>query len=105
MPAEPHRKRFNDQTVIVTGGARGLGASHARGFAAEGANVVIADVLEQEGRALAEELGDRAIFSRLDVTSDKDWAATVAAAEDAFGPRASCASDGSRRPSRWPGAR
>src|SRR6266850_2348400 len=79
-------KRFDNRTVIVTGGARGLGASHARGFVAEGANVVIADVLEQEGRALAAELGDSAIFSRLDVTSDKDWAATVAAAEDAFGP-------------------
>jgi 3alpha(or 20beta)-hydroxysteroid dehydrogenase len=48
--------------------------------------VVIADVLEQEGRRLADELGDHAIFSRLDVTSDRDWAATVAAAEDAFGP-------------------
>src|SRR6195256_3957883 len=44
------------------------------------------DVLEQEGRALADELGVHAIFSRLDVTSDKDWATTVAAAEDAFGP-------------------
>jgi len=50
-----------------------MGASHARGFMAEGANVVIADVLEQEGRALADELGVHAIFSRLDVTSDKDW--------------------------------
>ena len=79
-------KRFDNRTVIVTGGSRGLGASHARGFVAEGANVVIADVLEQEGRTLADELGDHAIFSRLDVTSDKDWAATVAAAEDAFGP-------------------
>src|SRR5881409_1199733 len=79
-------KRFDNRTVIVTGGARGMGASHASGFAAEGANVVIADVLEQEGRALADELGDHAIFSRLDVTSDRDWAATVAAAEDAFGP-------------------
>jgi 3alpha(or 20beta)-hydroxysteroid dehydrogenase len=79
-------KRFDNRTVIVTGGARGMGASHARGFVAEGANVVIADVLEQEGRALAGELGDQAIFSRLDVTSDADWAATVAAAEDAFGP-------------------
>src|SRR5882724_7763183 len=79
-------KRFNNRTVIVTGGARGMGASHARGFIAEGANVVIADVLEQEGRKLAGELGDHAIFSRLDVTSDKDWAATVAAAEAAFGP-------------------
>ena len=79
-------KRFDNRTVIVTGGARGMGASHARGFVAEGANVVIADVLEQEGRTLADELGDHAIFSRLDVTSDADWAATVAAAEDAFGP-------------------
>jgi 3alpha(or 20beta)-hydroxysteroid dehydrogenase len=79
-------KRFDNRTVIVTGGARGLGASHVRGFVAEGANVVIADVLEQEGRTLADELGDHAIFCRLDVTSDKDWAATVAAAEDAFGP-------------------
>jgi 3alpha(or 20beta)-hydroxysteroid dehydrogenase len=79
-------KRFDNRTVIITGGARGMGASHARGFVAEGANVVIADVLEQEGRMLAEELGDHAIFSRLDVTSEEDWAATVAAAEKAFGP-------------------
>src|SRR6267378_999430 len=83
-------QRFNNRTVIVTGGARGMGASHARGFVAEGANVVIADILEQEGRKLADELadelGDHAIFCRLDVTSDADWVATVAAAEDAFGP-------------------
>jgi len=78
--------RFDNRAVIVTGGSRGMGASHARGFVAEGANVVIADVLEQEGRTLADELGDHAIFSRLDVTSDRDWAATVAAAEDSFGP-------------------
>ena len=63
-----------------------MGASFAHGFITEGANVVIADVLEQEGRTLADELGDQAIFSRLDVTSDVGWAATVAAAEDAFGP-------------------
>jgi len=81
-----HMKRFDNRAVIVTGGARGMGASHARGFVAEGANVVIADVLEQEGQTLADELGDQAIFSRLDVTNEKDWAATVAAAEDAFAP-------------------
>src|SRR5258707_399275 len=79
-------KRFNNRTVIVTGGARGLGASQTRGFIAEGANVVIADVLEQEGRTLADELGEHAIFSHLDVASDSDWAATVDAAENAFGP-------------------
>ena len=44
-------KRFENRTVIVTGGARGMGASHARGFIAEGANVVIADVVDQEDRA------------------------------------------------------
>ena len=49
-----------------------MGGSHARGFVAEGANVVIADVLEQEGQTLADELGDQAIFSRLDVTNEKD---------------------------------
>src|SRR2546426_162561 len=86
MQTKRHMKRFDNRTVIVTGGARGMGASHARGFVAEGANVVIADALEQEGRTLAGFVGERAIFSRLDVTSDADWAATVAAAEDAFGP-------------------
>src|SRR6266566_3245697 len=94
MQTKRHMKRFDNRTVIVTGGARGMGASHARGFVAEGANVVIADVLEQEGRTLADELGEHAIFSRLDVTNDKDWATTVAAAEDAFGPECAgrCAS-------------
>ena len=86
MRSEPHMKRFDSRTVIITGGALGMGASHARGFIEEGANVVIADVLEQEGRKLADELGDHAIFARLDVASDEDWAAAVAAAEDAFGP-------------------
>jgi 3alpha(or 20beta)-hydroxysteroid dehydrogenase len=46
----------------------------------------VADILEQEGRTLADELGEHAIFSRLDVTSDRGWAATVVAAEDIFGP-------------------
>jgi len=108
-------KRFDNRTVIVTGGARGMGASHARGFVAEGANVVIADVLEQEGRTLADKLGVRAIFSRLDVTSESDWSATVAAAESAFGPTSySCSTrlaptfnrrPRSRTPSIWPSSR
>src|SRR6267378_3538735 len=79
-------KRFDNRTVIVTGSERGMGASFARGFVGEGANVVIADILDQEGRTLADELGEHAIFSSLDVTSDRGWAATVVAAEDIFGP-------------------
>jgi 3alpha(or 20beta)-hydroxysteroid dehydrogenase len=47
---------------------------------------LVADILDQEGRTLADELGEHAIFSRLDVTSDRGWAATVVAAEDIFGP-------------------
>src|ERR1700704_5043649 len=78
-------KRFNNRTVIVTGGARGMGASFAGGFVAEGANVVIADILVHEGQTLADEFGERAIFSRLDVTRDADWAATVPPPR-AFGP-------------------
>src|ERR1700743_2457069 len=79
-------RRFANKAVIVTGGARGMGASHVRGFLGEGANVVIADVLEKEGRALAKELGPQALFVQLDVSSENDWAAAVSAAEAAFGP-------------------
>jgi 3alpha(or 20beta)-hydroxysteroid dehydrogenase len=79
-------KRFLKKTVIVTGGARGMGASHARDFVGEGANVVIADVLEKEGQALAKELGGQALFVRLDVTRETDWATVVTAAENTFGP-------------------
>jgi 3alpha(or 20beta)-hydroxysteroid dehydrogenase len=77
---------FIDETVLITGGARGMGASHVRGFAEQGARVIVADVLEDEGRALAAELGQqRASFVRLDVTSPSDWAAGIEAAETASG--------------------
>lgn len=78
--------RFTGQTVIVTGGARGMGASHVRGLIAEGASVVIADVSDNDGQALADELGDRAVFQHLDVSDQTQWAHTVAAAEEIFGP-------------------
>jgi 3alpha(or 20beta)-hydroxysteroid dehydrogenase len=78
--------RFENQTVIVTGAARGLGAAHARGFADEGANVVIGDILETEGSELAQDLGSRALFVRLDVTDETAWESAVRAAEERFGP-------------------
>lgn len=66
------------RTAVVTGGARGMGEAEVRRFVDAGACVVIADVLEDEGAALADELGERARFVRLDVTRDDDWAALVA---------------------------
>ncbi|MEU6105457.1 glucose 1-dehydrogenase [Streptomyces flaveolus] len=79
--------RVDGKVVVVTGGARGLGASCARRLVAEGARVVIGDVLAPEGAALAEELGTgNALFVDLDVTSEAAWQAAVARTEEAFGP-------------------
>ncbi|MFC9269232.1 SDR family NAD(P)-dependent oxidoreductase [Streptomyces zhihengii] len=78
--------RFDNQTVLVTGGTGGQGASHVRAYHAEGARVVIADIAEERGTALAAELGDRALYVRLDVTDEASWQAAVAATEERFGP-------------------
>ncbi|MEU3006644.1 glucose 1-dehydrogenase [Streptomyces sp. NPDC007020] len=78
--------KLDGRVVLVTGAARGQGEQAARLFAAEGARVVVADVLVEQGEALAEELGaDVARFVRLDVGSEGDWAAAVTAAREAFG--------------------
>ena len=77
--------RLSGKTAIVTGGARGLGESTARRFVAEGAQVVIGDILDDEGHALATELGAAATFVHMDVSLQADWDAAIAAAE-ARGP-------------------
>ncbi|ONI71663.1 3-alpha-hydroxysteroid dehydrogenase [Kribbella sp. ALI-6-A] len=77
--------RFDNQTVLVTGGSGGQGASHVRAFHAEGANVVVGDIDVERGAALATELGTRACFTRLDVTDETSWSAAVEAAEETFG--------------------
>ncbi|MCR9184289.1 MAG: glucose 1-dehydrogenase [Halieaceae bacterium] len=74
-------KRLAGKTAIITGGARGMGEATARLFVEHGAQVVIGDVLEAEGSALADELGKNATFVRLDVSSEADWSNAVAAAE------------------------
>jgi 3alpha(or 20beta)-hydroxysteroid dehydrogenase len=73
--------RFGGKVVLISGGARGQGAAEARQVVAEGGKVVIGDVLEAEGRALASELDNSAVFVRQDVTEQADWAKAVAAAE------------------------
>ncbi|MFC9702881.1 glucose 1-dehydrogenase [Streptomyces sp. NPDC056943] len=73
------------KTVLITGGARGLGAEAARQAVAAGANVVITDVLDEDGKATAEALGDRARFLHHDVTSEEGWAAAVTFAVAEFG--------------------
>ena len=67
--------RFHGKVVLISGGARGQGAAEARLLVAEGAKVVIGDVLEAEGRRLAGELGPRRGLLRQDVTDEADWAA------------------------------
>lgn len=78
--------RVSNKVAIVTGGARGLGGAIARLLVAEGASVVVADVLDEDGRALAAELGDRARFDHHDVRLEQDWQRLVAQAEESFGP-------------------
>jgi 3alpha(or 20beta)-hydroxysteroid dehydrogenase len=78
--------RLEGKVAIVTGAARGQGAAEARYFIEEGARVVLTDVLEDEGRATAEKLGDAARFEAHDVTDEASWQGVVAAASEAFGP-------------------
>ena len=77
--------RLDGRAAIVTGGARGAGAAMVRLFVREGARVVIADVLDAAGEALAAELGEAARFCHLDVSSEEEWEAAVSTAA-AMGP-------------------
>jgi 3alpha(or 20beta)-hydroxysteroid dehydrogenase len=78
--------RLDGKVALITGGARGMGKAHARHFVAEGAKVVLGDLLDDRGKELAAELGeDNCLYVHQDVTSESDWAAAVAATTDAFG--------------------
>jgi 3alpha(or 20beta)-hydroxysteroid dehydrogenase len=80
--------RLEGKTALITGGARGQGAAHARRLAREGAAVVLGDILEDAGQAHARELqaaGHDVHFMRLDVTVPADWQAAVHATEARFG--------------------
>jgi 3alpha(or 20beta)-hydroxysteroid dehydrogenase len=78
--------RLAGKVAVVTGAARGQGEEEARRFVREGAQVVLGDVLHDEGEAVAASIGDAALYHPLDVTSEEQWAAAVAVAEERFGP-------------------
>ncbi|MFC9454752.1 SDR family NAD(P)-dependent oxidoreductase [Streptomyces sp. NPDC056637] len=75
--------KLDGRVVVITGAARGQGEQEARLFAAEGARVVLGDVLDDQGEALAKEIGGH--YVHLDVSREDDWTAAVAAAKKAYG--------------------
>jgi len=77
--------RLDGKVALISGAARGMGAAFARAIVAEGARVVIGDILEDHGRLLADELGTAARFVALDVRSAAQWDAAVAVAVEEFG--------------------
>lgn len=80
--------RLEGKVALISGGARGMGAAEVRLFAREGAKVVIADLLEDEGRKLEAEINDsggKALFVRLDVTNESEWRGAIESAVRTFG--------------------
>lgn len=77
--------RLDGKVAIVTGGAQGMGEATVKQFVAAGAKVVIADILDEKGQALADSLGENACFEHLDVSLESDWARVVKAAQQRFG--------------------
>jgi 3alpha(or 20beta)-hydroxysteroid dehydrogenase len=78
--------RLSGRVALVSGAARGMGLSHCRAMVAEGAQVVLGDILDDEGRAAAESLGDAALYVHLDVTSPESWEEAVRLTDETFGP-------------------
>lgn len=78
--------RLDGKLAFVTGGAQGMGAAEARLFVERGARVVIGDVKDAEGRALAGSLGPAAHYVHLDVCDESDWRRAMAETRERFGP-------------------
>jgi 3alpha(or 20beta)-hydroxysteroid dehydrogenase len=77
--------RLARKVALISGGARGMGASHVRTLVAEGAKVVFGDILDDEGKVVAAELGDAVRYVHLDVTKPEQWESAVATAVTEFG--------------------
>lgn len=84
-PETPRRGRVEGKVALVTGAARGIGRATAELLAREGAFVVVTDLKDDEGVAVAEGLGARAAYRRLDVREEDGWEGAVAFAEERFG--------------------
>ena len=80
-----HAGPLAGKVALVSGGARGQGAAEARLLASRGARVVIGDLLDDEGKVLADELGEAAHYVHLDVTDEQQWVDAVAECERTFG--------------------
>ena len=82
------KSRLEGKVALITGGARGMGASEAQLFIDEGARVVISDVLDSVGQETAKRLspdGSKCVFLHHDVTSEDDWTAVVASVLETYG--------------------
>jgi 3alpha(or 20beta)-hydroxysteroid dehydrogenase len=77
--------RLDGKVALITGAARGQGEAEARLFAEEGAKVVLGDILDDAGKAVAASLGDVAIYLHHDVSQEDSWANFIATALDTFG--------------------
>ena len=78
-------ERLKNKVAIITGGARGMGASHVRLFVSEGAKVVFTDLNVEEGELLVQEIGDNVKFIKQDVTDASSWEEVVKETEKKFG--------------------
>lgn len=78
--------KLDGKVAIVTGAARGQGEAEARLLAQEGAKVVVTDILVELGEKVAADIGENAMFMKLDVTSEEEWAHVVEETEAKFGP-------------------
>jgi 3alpha(or 20beta)-hydroxysteroid dehydrogenase len=81
----PMSTRLDGKVVLISGAARGMGESHARAMIAQGARVVIGDILDPEGEALVEEFGEAATYTHLDVTDRHQWAVAVGRTLERYG--------------------
>src|SRR5437867_3980557 len=77
--------RLDGKVALISGGARGIGGETARLMIEAGARVMIGDVLDEKGRDTARALGEAALYHHLDVTSEEEWNAAIAAAVGRFG--------------------